>query len=140
MGHVVDFLDRNLKLFEAEKLLLNLPKLFDVFPSLAQIEDCVPSFRERPVISKNVDQPWQSKRAAGTPASVEALFLLIEKGLSNSSAFRTGLGYLRATEAELWQWYEAWIDGTVHPDLEKRKKELLLPWIDALSRRNLHER
>jgi len=139
LGHVVDLLDRSMKLFEAEKLMEMIPKNFDVFPSLSQIEEAIPSFRVKPVISSDLDKPWTSRKAPGTPASVEALFMLIEKGLTNCSAFSVGMRYIRATEKELWVWFESWTEGKVHPELEQRKKDLMRPWCESLARKAMEK-
>jgi len=93
--------------------------------------------KNQPVISSDLDRPWISKRAVGTPASVEALFVLIEKGLTNSSVFRTGLRYLRATEEDVDRWFKLWLVGKVHPELEERKKELNSPWLEVIALKSI---
>ena len=137
LGHVVNLLDRSLKLFEAERLLISIPKTYDTFPSLSQIEENIVSFRTKAVLSSYVESLWVSKQAPGTPASIEALFILIRRGHTDNAAFRMGLQRTSISEENLWLWYQAWTEGKIHPDLQLRRENLLKPWSEALAEKSL---
>ena len=107
-----------MKTFEAEQLLKYLPSRYDVFPSLAAIEVEIPKFvTAKPKVSE-AEKPWVSKRAPGTPASIEAMFILIENNQTESVAFKRHLSRLKVSEDEIMRWYESWFSGKVHPDLD----------------------
>lgn len=102
-------------------MLERLPMHFDIFPSIAQLEQFQEQFIPKPAPVTQADRPfWVSARAPGTPASVEALFAMIEGNMTNSGAFAAGLNYCRITEDRLWLYYEAWTRGEVHPDLRRQ--------------------
>ena len=137
LGHVVNLLDRSMKLFQAEKLLESIPKTYEVFPSLAQLEINIPDFTKKSSLDYHVESLWVSKQAPGTPASIEALFILIRRGHTDNAAFRMGLQRTSISEENLWLWYQAWIEGRIHPDLQLRRESLLKPWSEALAEKSL---
>jgi hypothetical protein len=91
-------------------------------------------FSDKPVLSRGVES-WISKKCPGTPAFLEAMFILMEKGLRNSSAFRTGLSYLNASESEVEEWFLMWRLGLLHPEISKRRNDLTKPYLEALCER-----
>lgn len=67
---------------------------------------------------------WESHQAPGTPASLEALFLLIKTARTESKEFQWGRRFWhQLTDDEIWECYDAWTAGRVHPVLlEKGRK------------------
>lgn len=70
---------------------------------------------------------WHSKVAPGTPPSVEALFIMIRKSLTEGFAFNYAKRQLKGVSDEkLWEFYSQWCEGKVHPELmehfDKTKK------------------
>lgn len=62
-----------------------------------------------------VPEAWVSKQAPGTPASIEALCVMIRDGKSGQKGWKFGLEYVGLTEDQIWSVYEHWVDGKVHP-------------------------
>ncbi len=58
---------------------------------------------------------WESTQAPGTPPSIECLCLHIKAGTTSSAAFNRGLMHTNLTEKEMWEVYQAWSSGKVHP-------------------------
>jgi len=70
---------------------------------------------------------WQSEQAPGTPAYIEALFLMLDRGEQDTGPFRTGLRMTKVTGDQIFRWYESWTHGQVHPELARRAQGPAFP-------------
>lgn len=66
---------------------------------------------------------WVSKRAPGTPQSLEALFDMMNKGNMGTGAFKFARGLFQyLTDDHLWSAYEMWVEGKFDSSvIEKRE-------------------
>lgn len=114
-------------------VLRRLPKKYESFPSLSEIHETIYQIK----LSRKMKEPevkevvWVSKRAPGTPACVEAVFLLLEQGKSELSHFDYGKRFCGfKTDKQLFDAYEAFVDGKIHPDFKEMYEGLMgLPFI-----------
>lgn len=119
---------------EAKKMLEQMPLDFDVFPSLSQIEEYRKKFtHQKPEKPKGEVEWWVSTQAPGTPANFEFLFLSIESGKTDTRAFKYGLGCTKMTEEQVWECYQAWKDGKVHPHLTNRSTKTAMAELGILT-------
>ncbi len=66
---------------------------------------------------------WISRRAPGTPQSLEALFDLINKGNLGTGAFRFARdNFQYLNDEELWQAYEMWCDGKFDKTIVEKRE------------------
>ena len=121
LGHVANLLDRTMSQIDAQRMLEQMPRDFDIYPSIAQIEEYQKQFvRPKEVPQAHPINFWESTRAPGTPARLEAIFLMIENGHTNSGAFVSGLLYNNLTGEKAWEYHDSWARGEIHPEVMER--------------------
>jgi len=107
---------------EAEAILKKLPFQFAAYPSILELTDFIESYKKtiKPV-NENKDLPQWISSVPGTPPAIEAMFKWIQDGKTNHIGWSAGLRLLRVTEEELFNWYAAYLEKRLHPELERRK-------------------
>jgi len=106
--------------YVCEKVLLVAPDRFNTFPTLKQIEDLIREFKTPTMPAQRFDRSqWYSTRARGTPAHMEAIFIMIENNKTETGAFRMKFKSVGMSEELLWECYEAWFKGQVHEETRK---------------------
>lgn len=114
---------RRLKIPEVDKYLDGLERRHERFPSMLQIDAAIKKIEQErwtatsngsAIVKKKIR--WVSQKAPGTPPTAEALFELIDSNNTGSGAFRPArLCWKHLTDEELWECYEKWTEGKVHP-------------------------
>lgn len=126
---IVNLLCEKLKLKEIISYLEGLHHKHKTFPYLSDVEKDVVlierarkfQYPEKPQI-KEKEKPWISAQAPGTPAQAEALFNKIKSGTAKGLAFdllRQGRLMGSLTDEQLWEAYEAWCKGEIHPLIQE---------------------
>ena len=133
---VADFLEKRLRIAEIHEYLKELHLKHHSFPDMRTMEfevrELVKKQRAnlKPMLSSALppsrEPAWVSTQAAGTPANVEALFNRIKKGKTDGTGFRLARNSKHTkhlTDEQLWECYEAWCQGKLHPLLKKEDQE-----------------
>ncbi len=120
-GTVEDLLRTGLRISEIEEILKELHIRHMKFPAPPTLNTDIKAYIAR-VRYKPSTEVWVSKQAAGTPASVEALFNFIKQGKTSGVAFDSARRSLKhLTDDEVWQCYESWVQGKVNSLLTKKE-------------------
>ena len=126
---IAKLLSSKLTLKEIRYYTENLHLQHHDFPDLKQIEIDIKKIIEKtigeapkpilqPHLRYNKNATWYSTQAHGTPANAEALFSLIKKGKTSGHAFtiaRNNKWASLLTDEEVWQCFDFWTLGKVHP-------------------------
>lgn len=131
---VANLISKRLTIKEMEIYLDQLAFQYETFPYLKNIETDIRAiekgvFRRKEDPAKPLTQyvPPEPKplRVPGTPPTLEALFLLIEKGRTEGAGFRVARSCSWAkdlSDEALWACYEAWIRKEIHPIIQEKIK------------------
>ena len=134
LERMADWILENCNFKTTNLLLKNIEAEFDRFPTIAQIAEKAKLIKRNEAVS--IKQPeeklWVSTKAPGTPASVEALFNMIERNETESKAFKFGQRFVRLDEDTLWACYQDWQAGKIHPRLKNYRERPVTRIVDAL--------
>lgn len=134
LERMADWILENCSYKTADLVLKNIESEFDRFPTIAQIAQRAKMIRMNEVIAIKPmeEKPWVSKKAPGTPASIEALFLMIEVNKTESKAFKFGQKFTGLDDEILWECYQNWQDGKIHPRLKNYRERSVTGIVNAL--------
>lgn len=125
---LVTELCERLKIYEIEKILKDLHRHKDLFPTMAYFESEIKSIERGRYLRKTngttsylVHQRYV-KSLPNMKTLAETLFMMIKKNNTTSPAFHKIKARLALTEEQLWEAYEQWTQGKVHPCVEIEKE------------------
>jgi hypothetical protein len=111
---------------ELEIILKAIPMEFKTFPSIEEINQLLNKIRANSRVQKKLattqvtPHQWVSTKAPGTPPKWEAIFVWIEKGLTETPYFKRATKNLGKPDEFIWEAYEHWIKGGIHPLLKEK--------------------
>lgn len=116
MASVLDFIcQRATSMEQVQDKLADIPIHYDKFPTMKEFAVIFP--KRRPKLHVVQDVEWKSS-VPGTPASVEALFNMIDKGETETGKFRFGLRYVGLNEESLFAAYEDFKNGKISESIK----------------------
>lgn len=97
-------------------------------PSISQLLDTAANLSikkkfQKPYVAPPIDSAWISTRCPGIPSSIEALCLLVEQGKAEQKGWKYGLEFTGLTDESIWQIYEHWTLGRIHPMLKDYREK-----------------
>jgi len=101
-------LERDYSKQKTHEKINKIPLEYKDFPSMKDFNNIFPVIAKRQ--SKLQEIVWESK-VKGTPAAVEALFNMIERGETETGKFRYGLKHCSLNEEQLFAHYEKFVLG-----------------------------
>lgn len=99
---------------------------YKTFPSLEEVNQLINKIRRNQKVQKKLvnvavtPNSWVSIQAPGTPPKWEAVFLWIKKEMSETGAFKRAIKNLKVSDEIVWEAYEYWTKGELHPLLKEK--------------------
>lgn len=104
------------------KVCNRIPIKYDNFPSMREVAEVIFHVKQysgtrdyRPPVA------WCSQRAPGTPAWLEAMFNIFERGDSQHNAFNIAMTCFQLSDKDFFDAYELFLEGKVLPKIEKMR-------------------
>lgn len=120
IGHLTNVLQEatermpaNEMIYFCKTVLSEIPKKFDVMPSLREFSDYIDSRRSSNRRPKVTPKEWISEKCPGIPAIYEAMCSKIKS--DDQRGLRLMLAFLGLSEEKAWDIYGFWHEGKVHP-------------------------
>lgn len=117
LGHALVLLENKCaSTWHADQVCLEIPKRFDVFPSLRELQTLIEDLR--PADNLKFIQPeksWVSERAPGIPAVLEAICEHFMQGTIDKPYVARMIRYSGYPLDDLWEIYCEWVEGRLHP-------------------------
>lgn len=112
---MIAILEEKCDVESAKKVCERIPLKSDNFPSIREINETIHwVLLEKPRAKVKKEDDWVSTQAPGTPACLEALFLMIKHGETECGAFLYGKKYVGLNDKDLFDAYELWDAGKVY--------------------------
>lgn len=116
LGHVLNLLDERCSAYHANKVCEEIPRRFDDFPNLRELEALIAELYPTAGVTKKYKEPeWVSMRCRGIQPVLEAIFNNFESNNGNAPHVKRMMEYSGYTEDELFLIYEDWYVGKLHP-------------------------
>lgn len=111
---------------ELDIIIKAIPMEYKTFPSLEEVNQLINKIRRNQKVQKKLvnvavtPNSWVSIQAPGTPPKWEAVFLWIKKEMSETGAFKRAIKNLKVSDEIVWEAYEYWTKGELHPLLKEK--------------------